>query len=76
MGLEGYGLSKGCHADFVILDATSTVEAVRLRAPRLAVVRRGRVVSRGAPGRCELSLPGRPSFVDFRLSETPPFAGA
>ena len=43
---------------------------VRLRAPRIAVVRRGKVVSRAAPSRCELSLPGRPASVDFRF--TPP----
>jgi cytosine deaminase len=66
LGLEGYGLARGCHGDFVLLDATSTVEAIRLRAPRIAVVRRGRVVSRGSPLRCELNLPGRPASVDFR----------
>jgi cytosine deaminase len=67
MGLEGYGLAVGCHGDFVILDAASPAEAIRLRAPRVAVVRRGRVVSRQAPLRAELALPGRPSSVDFRL---------
>jgi cytosine deaminase len=69
MGLEGYGIAKGCHGDFVLLDASSTVDAVRLRAPRIAVVRRGKVVSRGSPMRCELSLPGRPASVDFRLAQ-------
>jgi len=69
MGLEGYGIAKGCHGDFVLLDAPSTVDAVRLRAPRIAVVRRGKVVSRGSPMRCELSLPGRPASVDFRLPQ-------
>jgi cytosine/creatinine deaminase len=44
---------------------------VRLRAPRVAVVRRGKVVSRGSPMRCELSLPGRPSSVEFRLAQAP-----
>ena len=67
LGLEGYGLARGCHADFVLLDAASPSEAIRLRAPRLAVVRRGRVVSRGAPLACKLDLPGRPASVDFRL---------
>ncbi len=67
LGLEGYGLARGCHADFVLLDAASPSEAIRLRAPRLAVVRRGRVVSRGAPLACQLDLPGRPASVDFRL---------
>jgi cytosine deaminase len=67
MGLEGYGLAVGCHGDFVVLDAASPAEAIRMRAPRVAVVRRGKVVSRQAPLRAELALPGRPSSVDFRL---------
>jgi cytosine deaminase len=67
LGLEGYGLAKGCWGDLVLLDAANPVEAIRLRAPRLAVVRRGRVISRGLPLRCELNLPGRPASVDFRL---------
>ncbi|MEM1344791.1 MAG: amidohydrolase family protein [Pseudomonadota bacterium] len=45
LGLEGYGIAKGCAANFVLLQASDTVEAVRLRAHRLAVVRRGKVIS-------------------------------
>jgi cytosine deaminase len=71
MGLQGYGLAVGCHGDFVVLDASSTPEAIRLRAPRVAVVRRGQVISRQAPLRAELSLPGRPASVDFRLPPRP-----
>jgi cytosine deaminase len=67
LGLEGYGLAPGCHADLVLLDAGSTVEAIRLRAARRLVVRRGRVVSEAPPGRATLTLPGRPGHVDFRL---------
>ena len=36
LGLEGYGLAVGCHADFVLLQAPDPVEAIRLRATRLA----------------------------------------
>lgn len=67
LGLEGYGLGVGCHADFVLLQARSPVEAIRLRATRLAVVRRGEVVSRMPPATAALSLPGRPSLVDWSL---------
>jgi cytosine/creatinine deaminase len=66
MGLAGYGLSKGCNGDFVLLDATSPIEAIRLRANRLAVVRRGVVVAEGAPLVSALHLPGRPPVADFR----------
>ncbi len=65
LGLQGYGLEPGCRADFVLLQARSPAEAIRLRAARLAVVRDGRIVARGAPATVELALPGRPSGVDF-----------
>ncbi len=65
--LDGHGLEAGCHADFVLLHARSPGEAIRLRASRLAVVRRGRIVARGAPASAELTLPGRPSSVDWTL---------
>jgi len=65
LGLDGYGVSQGCRADCVLLQARSPVEAIRLRAPRLAVVRAGRVIARSAPASATLSLPGRPAQVDF-----------
>jgi cytosine deaminase len=65
LGLSGYGLEPGCHADFLLLQARSPEEALRLRAQRLLVVRRGAIVSRMAPATAELSLPGRPQHVDF-----------
>jgi cytosine deaminase len=68
LGLEGYGLEPGCHADLVLLDAGSTVEAIRLRAARRVVVRRGVVVSEAPRADAALNLPGRPTSVDFRLA--------
>jgi cytosine/creatinine deaminase len=68
LGLEGYGLEPGCHADLVLLDASSPADAIRLRAARLAVVRRGCIIARGAPQVSVLALPGRPKSVDYRLS--------
>jgi len=67
LGLEGYGLQPGCHADLVLLDAGDPVEAIRLRAARLLVLRRGRVVAESPPAVARLDLPGRPAQVDFRL---------
>ena len=64
-GAGGYGLAPGCRADFVLLQARSPAEALRLRAQRLAVVRGGEVISRMAPATAQLSLPGRPAHVDF-----------
>lgn len=67
LGLEGYGLAPGCHADLMILDAGSSVEAIRLRAARRLVLRRGQVVAEAPPAASRLHLPGRPDTVDFRL---------
>jgi cytosine deaminase len=66
LGLEGYGLAPGCHADLVMLQAADPVEAIRLRATRLLVMRRGKVVSRMAPAEARLSLEGRPGRVTFQ----------
>jgi cytosine/creatinine deaminase len=67
LGLDGYGLDVGCRADFVLLQARSPVEAIRLRAPRLMVVRGGQVLARTAPRQVQLNLPGRPAAVDLTL---------
>ncbi len=64
MGLEGYGLEKGRNADLVILQARDPVEALRLKANRLTVIRRGKVIARSAPRLAELHLAGRPATVD------------
>lgn len=67
LGLEGYGLEPGCRADFLLLQARSPAEAIRLRAQRLLVVRGGTVIARSAPATARLELPGRPHAVDFTL---------
>jgi cytosine deaminase len=72
LGLEGYGLEVGCRGDFVLLQARSPIEAIRLRAQRLAVVRAGRVIARSAPADTLLQLAGRPTRVDFTLPPATP----
>ncbi|SFU08827.1 amidohydrolase family protein [Sedimentitalea nanhaiensis] len=64
MGLDGYGLAPGCAANMVLLQARDAIEAIRLQATRLAVIRAGRVISRTAPQVAELTLPGRPVLVN------------
>jgi cytosine deaminase len=63
--LEGYGLTPGCHADLVILQARDPVEAIRLRATRLYVIRRGQVIARSAPESVQLALGEDRGEVDF-----------
>ena len=63
--LDGYGIAPGCHADLVILQAADPFEAIRLRANRLLVIRRGQVIARSAPIESELQLPGRAPILRF-----------
>ena len=64
MGLEGYGIAVGSKADLVLLQAADPIEAIRLKATRLAVIKNGKVVARTAPRIAQLSLAGRPELVD------------
>jgi len=67
LGLDGYGIAPGQYADLVLLQARDPIEAIRLRANRLMVVRRGQIVSRTPAATASLSLPGRPETVDWAL---------
>ncbi len=67
LGLQGYGLAPGNRADFLLLQARSPVEALRLRAQRLLVVRGGEVLARTPAASAMLHMPGRPGSVDFTL---------
>ena len=64
MGLQGYGLDKGCAGNMLLLQARDPIEAIRLRATRLAVIRAGKVIARTAPQVTELALPGRPTGLN------------
>src|SRR5262249_23691479 len=66
LGLEGYGIAPGCHADLILLQARDPVEAIRLRASRLAVIRRGKVISRTPACTASLHLPRRPATTNFQ----------
>jgi cytosine deaminase len=67
MGLDGYGLDVGCRADAVLLQARSPVEAIRLRAARLVVLRGGEVIAQSEPAQARLRLGGRAGVVDWTL---------
>lgn len=65
MHLDGYGIRPGANADFVILQARNRIEAIRLRATRLFVIRRGRVLAESSPQSSQLHLDGGSREVDF-----------
>ena len=64
LGLSGYGIAKGNPADCVLLQAADAIEAIRMSATRLTVVRNGSIVSETPPKQSRLHLEGRPEFVD------------
>ena len=64
MHLQGYGLEKGCNADFVVLQAKDPIDAIRLKANRLAVVRRGKVIAETPERVSALHLAGRPATIN------------
>ncbi len=64
MGLQGYGVAKGCDANLLILQAKDPIEAIRVRATRLHVIRNGKVIAQTPPSVAALDLPNRPSAVD------------
>lgn len=72
MGLAGDGIEVGKDASFVLLQARDPVEAIRLRATRLKVWRKGVLLAQTAPTEAQLLLPGRPGSTAF----VPPRPGA
>jgi cytosine deaminase len=64
LGLDGYGLAPGCHADMVVLQCADPIEAIRLKATRLHVVRRGKVIAETPAAESKLDIAGRPKTVE------------
>ncbi|RDI16872.1 amidohydrolase family protein [Pseudacidovorax intermedius] len=65
MHLPGYGIAAGCDASFVLLQARDPVEAIRLRATRLAVYRKGRLLAKSPAATSQLFVEGRPGTTAF-----------
>ena len=64
LGLPDPTLRTGGPANMVLLQARDRIEAVRLKATRLAVIRGGRVLSRTPARVAALSIDGRPDMID------------
>ncbi len=64
LGLQDYGIAVGHPASCVLLQARSPIEAIRLRAHRLWVMRHGKVIARSPAVATALDLLGRPAAVD------------
>jgi cytosine/creatinine deaminase len=68
LGLEHYGIEPGCYADLVLLQASDPFEAIRLKATRLLVMRRGRIIAQTPEKSTALNLPGRPERVELNFA--------
>jgi len=66
MGLDNYGLHVGAQASLVVLDAGDPIEALRLRAARLSVIAKGKVIASNPRGDASLMLDGRPKTIRRR----------
>ncbi|HEX3446061.1 MAG TPA: amidohydrolase family protein [Chthoniobacterales bacterium] len=67
LGLEHYGIEPGCYADLVLLQAADPFEAIRLKATRLLVMRRGRIIAQTPEKWAVLNVPGRPEKVQLNF---------
>ena len=67
--LPDYGLHKGCNGDLVILQANDVVDALRLKPARLAVVRRGKVISTTPAVKYDLTLDGQQVQTDLTSTD-------
>jgi cytosine deaminase len=65
MHLDNYGIAPGCDASFVLLQARDPVEAIRLRANRLKVWKKGKLVAKTTELKAHMQLSGRPEVVNF-----------
>ncbi len=65
LNLDGYGIAPGCFADLVILQAEDPIEAIRLSAERLYVIRRGKVLAQATPRLSTINFGNEEKQVDF-----------
>ena len=68
MHLQGYGLEVGCDASFVLLQARDTIEAIRLRANRLKVWKKGTLLAETPAATAQLRMPLRSPATSFMPS--------
>ncbi|MBM9512340.1 cytosine deaminase [Desulfogranum marinum] len=65
--LNNYGIAPGCKADFVILQAQSILDAIRLRPARLFVIRNGKIIAQTTPKETTVFDEDKLQTVDFQL---------
>jgi cytosine deaminase len=74
LNLDGYGLEKGCNADMVVLQAADPIEAIRIKAPRLFVIRRGKVIARRDPTVSHVIMNEQQFEIEFTKKDFTPIS--
>lgn len=64
MGLPDPTIREDGPANMVVLQARDPIEAVRMKATRLTVIKHGKVLAQTNPRLATLNLPGRPNALD------------
>ena len=64
MGFESYKLQKNGRANMVLLQARNKIEALRLKANRLLVIRDGKLIAQNDPVTSKLFMEGRPTSIN------------
>ena len=70
MGFEHYELQKNGRANMVVLQARNKIEAIRLKANRLLVIRDGKLIAQNDPVTTKLFMGGRPNLLNPADYET------
>ena len=66
LGLENYGVEKGCDANLIILNASDVVEAIRLKAEKIAVIRRGKIIATTTPAVSKVNIFNQNQTIDYK----------
>jgi cytosine deaminase len=69
LNLPHYGIAPGCFADLVILQAADPIEAIRLQATRLYVLRRGKILASAPPNESVVNFGDVTRKIDFTRAD-------
>ena len=65
LNLPNYGIAPGNNADLIVLQAADPIEAIRLHAERLFVIRRGKILAQSSPREVTVQMGSQQKTVDF-----------
>ena len=65
LNLKNYGLAPGNNADLIVLQASDPIEAIRLHAERLFVIRRGKILAETEPRVAKVQFGNETKSLDF-----------